>query len=134
MIVIIINPHVYRFLGISQTLPTTSYVKMIDVWMLFTMTVPFLEVVLHTCTEVMKRRKGPYAVQENQVKPEQEDQVVVAILYNELAWVGVMGRTLVPIFSTVFTIIFWTVGLVVSYWPRTKHDPNMSNCANINLH
>ena len=28
---------------------------MIDIWMLFTMTVPFLEVALHTCTEVMKR-------------------------------------------------------------------------------
>ena len=122
------NPHVCRFLGISQTLPTTSYVKMIDVWMLFTMTVPFLEVVLHTCTEVMKRPRGSYAVQGNQV------QVEVAGPSKELAWVGLLGRTLVPIFSTVFTIIFWTVGLVVSYWPRTKHHPNMSNCTTINLH
>ena len=36
------------FLGLSQTLPVTSYIKMIDIWMGFTMTIPFLEVVLHT--------------------------------------------------------------------------------------
>ena len=36
------------FLGLSQTLPVTSYIKMIDIWMVFTMTIPFLEVVLHT--------------------------------------------------------------------------------------
>ena len=39
------------FLGLSQTLPVTSYIKMIDIWMVFTMTIPFLEVVLHTIDE-----------------------------------------------------------------------------------
>ena len=42
-------------MGLSQTLPVTSYFKMIDIWMLFTMTVPFLEVVLHTTKEVFKK-------------------------------------------------------------------------------
>ena len=44
----------FRFLGLSNSLPVTSYFKMIDIWMLFTMTVPFLEVVLHTANEVFK--------------------------------------------------------------------------------
>ena len=43
------------FLGLFQSLPVTSYVKMIDIWMLFTMTIPFLEVVLHTTYEVISR-------------------------------------------------------------------------------
>merc|ERR1712156_982791 len=43
------------FLGLSQSLPVTSYIKMIDIWMLFTMTVPFLEVILHTTNEVFKQ-------------------------------------------------------------------------------
>ena len=46
-------PH--SFLGLSQSLPVTSYVKMIDIWMLFTMTVPFLEVVMHTTNEAFKQ-------------------------------------------------------------------------------
>ena len=36
------------FIGISQTLPTTAYVKMVDVWMIVSMIVPFLEVALHS--------------------------------------------------------------------------------------
>ena len=48
-------------MGLSQTLPVTSYFKMIDIWMLFTMTVPFLEVVLHTVKEVFKKSKPAHA-------------------------------------------------------------------------
>ena len=35
------------FLGISGDLPTTSYVKMVEVWLLFTLMVPFISVLLH---------------------------------------------------------------------------------------
>ena len=34
----------HSFIGISQTILATSYLKWIDIWMTFTMTVPFLEV------------------------------------------------------------------------------------------
>merc|ERR550517_2158270 len=34
------------FIGISQSILATSYVKWIDVWMIFVLAVPFLEVVL----------------------------------------------------------------------------------------
>ena len=36
------------FISISSSLPVTSYVKMIDVWLLFSLMVPFVEVLLHT--------------------------------------------------------------------------------------
>ncbi len=36
------------FIGVSNTLPATAYVKLIDVWMLMTLTVPLFEVLLHT--------------------------------------------------------------------------------------
>lgn len=35
------------FLGVSGDLPTTSYVKMVEVWLLFTLMVPFISVLLH---------------------------------------------------------------------------------------
>ena len=36
------------FMTVSSNLPQTSYVKMIDVWLLFCILVPFFEVLLHT--------------------------------------------------------------------------------------
>merc|ERR1712155_192070 len=68
------------FMGLSQTLPVTSYFKMIDIWMLFTMTVPFLEVVLHTTKEVFKKSKVAPAclnklVDVVNVKPAEDQEV-----------------------------------------------------------
>ena len=45
-------------MGLSQTLPVTSYFKMIDIWMLFTMTVPFLELVFHTSNMMFKKSRA----------------------------------------------------------------------------
>ena len=36
------------FISVSQSLPPTSYVKMIDIWLIFAQLIPFLEVLLHT--------------------------------------------------------------------------------------
>ena len=36
------------FISVSSSLPTTSYVKMVDVWLIFAQMVPFIEVLLHT--------------------------------------------------------------------------------------
>ena len=43
------------FINVSNNLPKTSYVKMIDVWMIFTMTFPLFEVALHTYKESLKK-------------------------------------------------------------------------------
>ena len=44
------------FIGISASLPTTSYIKMIDIWMIFTMTFPLAEVSLLTYKETLNMR------------------------------------------------------------------------------
>ena len=36
------------FISVSQSLPPTAYVKMIDVWLIFAQMVPFMEVLLHS--------------------------------------------------------------------------------------
>ena len=36
------------FISVSQTLPPTAYVKMVDVWLIFAQMVPFVEVLLHS--------------------------------------------------------------------------------------
>ena len=43
-------------IGIADSLPTTAYVKMIDVFMIFTMTVPLLEIIGHTYAVYLKKK------------------------------------------------------------------------------
>ena len=38
------SPPSIRFISVSNSLPKTSYVKMIDIWLLFNLTIPFVEV------------------------------------------------------------------------------------------
>ena len=40
----------------SSTLPATAYIKMIDVWMIFTMLYPFAEIVLVWIKDFFKKR------------------------------------------------------------------------------
>ena len=39
-------------MGVSEELPVTGYIKMIDVWMIFTISYPFLQIFLHSLIEV----------------------------------------------------------------------------------
>ena len=39
------------FISISNDLPTTAYLKMMDYWLVFTLLLPFVEVLLHTYME-----------------------------------------------------------------------------------
>ena len=37
---------VTMFLSVSESLPKTSYIKMIDIWLVFSLLIPFLEVLI----------------------------------------------------------------------------------------
>merc|ERR1712079_957236 len=45
------------FMGISESLPMTGYTKMIDIWMIFTMSYPFVVITLH-CLEKIAVDRG----------------------------------------------------------------------------
>ena len=42
------------FINVSNNLPTTSYMKMIDVWLLFNLSLPFIVVLLHTYMDTLR--------------------------------------------------------------------------------
>ena len=42
------------FISVSQSLPPTAYVKMIDVWLIFSQLIPFVEVLLHTYMDSLR--------------------------------------------------------------------------------
>ena len=54
------------FITINAELPTSSTIKWIDIWMLFALSFPFMEVILHTAMEWMVQKKsGLDTVEEN---------------------------------------------------------------------
>ena len=109
---------------------------MIDIWMLFTMTVPFLEVVLHTTNEVFKR---PNAILDKRVdvvrvkSAEEEEEMLKTSNSMNSTIVRLTGRLLLPIGSLIFTVIYWVVGLIASYSSGAIQDPNMTDCLTVDL-
>ena len=104
-------------------MPVTSYIKMVDIWMLFTMTIPFLEVVYHTSNEMYKQsdviRVTPQNLSLEEVLPNNNTKAVV--------W-KTIKRLVLPISSLLFTLIFWIVGLIASYYSGGSQDSNMCDC------
>ena len=117
-------------MGLSQTLPATSYFKMIDIWMLFTMIVPFLEVIHHTTIEMFKK-STPTCLNKRvdvvNVKPA-EDQEVVEEVKTGNNILNLVVSLMLPVSSAAFALIFWTVGLVVSYSDVRDTYVNMTEC------
>ena len=103
---------------------------MVDIWMLFTMTIPFLEVVYHTSNEMSKQSKADVV----RVTP-QNLSLEEVLLYNNtkaVLWMTI-GRLALPIISLLFTLIFWIVGLIASYYSGGTDNSNMSDCLMIDL-
>ena len=46
------------FLSVSNSLPKTAYIKMMDIWLIFNLFVPFSEVLLHTYIDSLKDEKS----------------------------------------------------------------------------
>ncbi|TRY70496.1 hypothetical protein TCAL_02367 [Tigriopus californicus] len=42
------------FISVSNSLPKTAYIKMIDLWLLFCLLIPFLEVIIHTFIDSLR--------------------------------------------------------------------------------
>ena len=111
---------------------------MIDVWMVFTMTVPFLEVVLHTFNKIFKQPGAALFGANNQVgvlrvksASTQEEDGEMPIM--STSKVRMAGRLVLPIGSLLFCVVFWLVGLIQSYSSAAGQDPNMTDCLTIDL-
>ena len=42
------------FVGVSQSLPKTSSIKMVDYWLVFNLLIPFVEVLIHTYEDTLR--------------------------------------------------------------------------------
>ena len=96
------------FLGLSQTLPVTSYVKMLDIWLIFTMIVPFIEVAMHACNQHLEKRK--------RVAPTMISSKISSETQKSGFCIGRLSRVLLPLVSLLFSAGFWILGFLVSLW------------------
>ena len=103
------------------------------------MTIPFLEVVLHTTHEVFKNKRTSKIDPETRVlnvKPGEEEKKEEEAKTNNIMKMKlskVMGNLMLPICSLVFTSIFWALGLNHAYSSADVQDSNMSDCITIDL-
>ena len=51
------------FINVSNNLPKTSYVKMIDIWLIFNLLLPFIEVLVHTYMDSLRQDQNPSLVE-----------------------------------------------------------------------
>ena len=42
------------FISVSESLPTTAYIKMIDVWLIFNLLKPFIDIIVQTYIESLR--------------------------------------------------------------------------------
>ena len=111
-------------MGISQSLPVTSYVKMIDIWMIFTMSVPFIEVGLHAGYELLKHS----LYSPRRVLPGSSGVVKTSQRSNLPLWTNLFLQLFLPTLVITFCAIFWIVGLFSFYLPNIDQNLQMSNC------
>ena len=46
--------HTTMFIGVTNQLPQTAYIKMVDIWLIFNLMIPFILVVTHTYIETLR--------------------------------------------------------------------------------
>jgi len=122
------------FIGISSTLPTTSYVKMIDIWMIFTMTFPLLEVALHTYKETLKLKLNQFGVpydvstpvftKVQPLNPIESPKKEVQRLKKRMRFCEHLLDRVLPFAATGFTVGFCAIGIIAHF----STAPEPSNC------
>ena len=72
------------FINVSNNLPTTSYMKMVDVWLLFNLLLPFIIVLLHTYMDTLRNEEERELSQINEDKDTKNDSTIVVSSYHIL--------------------------------------------------
>ena len=98
--------------------------------MLFTMTIPFLEVVYHTSNEMLKQSEVVRVTPQNW---SEEDEMPNTSNDSKAQFLRKTQSLVLPTSSLLFTLIFWIVGIIASYNFAGSQDSRMSDCLTIDL-
>ena len=92
------------------------------------MTIPFLEVVYHTFNEMSKQSEADVV---RVIPQSEEDEMTNNNM--KVAVLRMIKRFVLPTSSLLFTIIFWIIGVIASYYSGGDQDSNMYDCLVIDL-
>ena len=102
------------------------------------MTVPFLEVVLHTINKISKQPGAEVAhfganKQVGLVMVESASTLEEEMPIINTSKVKMAGRLVLPVGSVFFCVVFWVVGLIQSYSSADGQNPNKTDCLTIDI-
>ena len=92
------------FIDVSNNLPKTSYIKMVDIWLLFNLLLPFMVVLIHTRMDTLRI--------DNEEDMVTKEQLALAKLKKKkLAFWKKVSVVYNPILFSTFVMVYWLVGL-----------------------
>merc|ERR1719356_1933619 len=62
------------FVSVNESLPATSYVKMIDIWLIFNLIIPFILMIIHTYMDTLRPEETSYSVDLNTSIDKREEE------------------------------------------------------------
>ena len=89
----------------STNLPPTAYVKMVDVWLIFSLLKPFVDILVQTYRQTITEDSGD-EIGARKVWTKKEKRKIGSQLCQTFL------RVIYPIFFIVFIVLFWLAGLV----------------------
>ena len=96
------------FIDVSNNLPKTSYMKMMDVWLLFNLIIPFMVVLIHTYMDTLRKNEDEEEVDEVLSRHEMEKRRKRAKRLNFLNRVSLIYK---PVIALLFVSLYWFIGL-----------------------
>ena len=62
---------------VNEGLPTTAYLKMIDIWLIFNLIVPFLLILVHTYMDTLRSEASDAAKDQMFPSTDQDQQIMI---------------------------------------------------------
>ncbi len=94
------------FISVSASLPRTSYINMIDIWLIFSLLVPFAEVILHVAMERLRPND-----EELESPPKWSETNGRSDPYKTLRRLDRFGKCGFPVLFSIVTAVYFLVGM-----------------------
>ena len=91
------------FINVSNNLPKTSYMKMVDIWLLFNLIYPFSVVLIHTYMDTL--RNDEMNSSSNDMNKDKD------VRAQKLDRAQKMSRVSIPGILLISSILYWIIGL-----------------------
>ena len=100
---------VTMFISVSNNLPKTSYLKMMDYWLIFNLILPFLEVLVHTYMEILNGEES--MLEDNETPNTLETLEKIRKIKRKHKFCKKIGHIYTPTAALTFVVVYWFVGL-----------------------